>query len=440
MTFLVNTLTRFIAAAALGIAPAGAVASAAAIASAASHSPSAVEQFAKLNGDLHRAHTAGDAAAYLASSVQMQSLLNGSPNSLLQLMLAQSFAGRQTDALRSFEQFIRMGQSSETALQAGYFDALRGAPGYPQLHADMGANTERITVAEEAFRLKPAAMIAEDIDYDPAARLFYVTSVREKRILAVDMGGRATLFAKAPDEWPMVALKIDSRRRILWATEVAFDGFTSVAAKNWGQSEILIYDLDSGKLLHRIPGPPKTALGDMTLDRNGDSIVSDGEHGGLYRVGRKTRRVERIDAGDFISPQTAAMLPDGKHILVPDYVRGLGVLDPATRHVSWIPMQGKYALAGIDGLYVFNGEAIATQNGTSPERVVRFRLNPSMTAVLSESIIERQTSTLGDPTHGVVVDGFFYYIANSGWDALDEHGELKPGSAPSDAIIMRAKL
>jgi len=355
-------------------------------------------------------------------------------------MLAESFAGKQQDALRSFGQFIRMGQSNETALQPAYFDALRAAPGYESLHTAMAANTASISLAEQVFKLKPAAMIAEDIDYDPGAKLFYVTSVREKQILAVDMTGRATVFANAPDAWPMVALKLDSRRRILWATEVAFDGFASVDAKDWGKSAVLIYDLDSGGLLHRIQGPPKTALGDMTLDRDGDSIVSDGDSGGLYRVSRKTQRMERIDAGDFISPQTPAALPDGKHVLVPDYVRGLGVLDLATRHVSWIPMQGMHALAGIDGLYMFKSEVIATQNGTSPERVVRFRLNPSMTVVLSESIIERQTATLGDPTHGVVVDGFFYYIANSGWDGLDEHGEPKPGSTPSEAIIMRTKL
>jgi hypothetical protein len=181
-------------------------------------------------------------------------------------------------------------------------------------------------------------------------------------------------------------------------------------------------------------------LGDMTLDLNGDAIVSDGEHGGVYRVNRKTLEFERIDAGDFVSPQTPVALSDGKHILVPDYVRGIGVLNLADKHVAWIRMEGKHALSGIDGLYALGNALIATQNGTSPERVVRFALDASSTRVLSESIIERSTATLGDPTHGVMVDGHFYYIANSGWDSLDDHGVLKEGKTLSAPVIMRAKM
>jgi len=103
-------------------------------------------------------------------------------------------------------------------------------------------------------------------------------------------------------------------------------------------------------------------------------------------------------------------------------------------------MEGKHALSGIDGLYVFGNTLIATQNGTSPERVVRFTLDASNTQVLSEFIIERATPTLGDPTHGVVVGEYFYYIANSGWDSLDDHGVLKEGKTLSAPVIMRAKL
>jgi len=176
------------------------------------------------------------------------------------------------------------------------------------------------------------------------------------------------------------------------------------------------------------------------VDLNGDAIVSDGEHGGVYRVSRKTQRIERIDAGDFISPQTPVALADGKRVLVPDYVRGIGVLDLDTKHVVWIPMEGKHAVNGIDGLYAFGSTLIATQNGTSPERVVRFALDASKTHVLSESIIERATPTLGDPTHGVTIGGYFYYIANSGWDNLDDHGVLKEGKTLSAPVIMRAKL
>jgi hypothetical protein len=103
-------------------------------------------------------------------------------------------------------------------------------------------------------------------------------------------------------------------------------------------------------------------------------------------------------------------------------------------------MDGRYALSGIDGLYLFGRTLIATQNGTSPERVVRFELDRSLSHVESESILERATPTLGDPTHGVIVDGRFYYIANSGWDTMDEHGKPKEGTTMSEAFVMRVDL
>jgi hypothetical protein len=133
-------------------------------------------------------------------------------------------------------------------------------------------------------------------------------------------------------------------------------------------------------------------------------------------------------------------LPDGRHLLVPDYVRGIGVLDLGTKRVTWIPMEGKHALSGIDGLYVYGDSLIATQNGTSPERVVHCTVNTSFTRVLSESTVERATPTLGDPTHGVVVGNNFYYIANSGWDSLDDHGVVKEGKTMSPSIVMRVDL
>jgi len=401
--------------------------------------PAATDEFARLQGELRRTHESGDAAAYLAASQSMYSFLNGSPRSLLQLMSAETFAGRSDEALQSFAQFVAMGQADEEVLKGKSFDSLRELPGYHAIHADMTANAAGESAAEEAFRLQSAARIPEDIDYDPETKHFYISTVLGRQILRVNMTGLAKLFADAPDQWPVMALKVDSRRHSLWATEVALDGFAAVSKEDWGRSAILQYDLRSGRLLHRIEGPPKTALGDMAL-ANGDPIVSDGEHGGVYRVNRKTMSVVRIDAGDFVSPQTPAVLADGKHILVPDYVRGIGLLDLDTKHVVWIPTDGKHALTGIDGLYAVGNTLIATQNGTSPERVVRFASTTLKTRVLSESIIERATPTLGDPTHGVVVGDYFYYIANSGWDILDEHGVVKEGKTLTAPSIMRARL
>ena len=428
-----NALTRMILGALAAIIPAALFAQTL-------QAPVAIDQFARLQGELRRTHESGDAAAYLAAAQSMYSFLNGSPRGTLQLMSAESFAGRPDEALHSFTQFVAMGQADDEALKAKSFDPLRGLRRYRDIYAGMAANVTSKSISGEVFRLESTARIPEDIDYDAETNHFYISTVLGKQILQLDMAGHMKLFASAPDQWPMMALKVDSRRRVLWATEVALDGFAAAAKEAWGRSAILQYDLRSGKLLHRIEGPTETALGDMALAANGDPIVSDGEHGGVYRVRAGDQRIQRIDAGDFVSPQTPAVLPDGTHLLVPDYVRGLGLLDLNTKHVDWIPREGKHALSGIDGLYAVGNLLIATQNGTSPERVVLFTLDGSNTGISAENIIERATSTLGDPTHGVVVGKFFYYIANSGWDVLDDHGNLLEGKSLPVGSVRCAKI
>ncbi len=396
-------------------------------------------QLDALRDEVRAAHARGDAPAYLVESQKMRQLLNDSPNGVLQVMSAQAVAGDNDGALESFARFIGMGQSNREVFKAKAFDALRSSPRFLTLQTEMAKNDDPIAAASAVFRMPEPGMVPEDIDYDPSTRRFYLTSVMNHTVLACEPDGRCRVFDRAPEPWPMMALKVDSRHRTLWATAVALHGFKSVPKTSWGTSLVMLYDLDSGKLLHRVAGPAGTTLGDMTLTPDGDAIIADNE-GGLYRLNRKTLGFERLDSGEFISPQTPAMCPDQRCVFVPDYVRGIAILDLETRQVSWLPSNELHALSGIDGLYLHGRTLIATQNGTSPERVVRFTLAPSLRHIESESVIERATPTLGDPTHGVIVNSTFYYIANSGWDRLEDDGTRKSGTTPSRALLMRTDL
>jgi hypothetical protein len=178
----------------------------------------------------------------------------------------------------------------------------------------------------------------------------------------------------------------------------------------------------------------------MILAPHGKPIVSDSDKGTLYRI--SNGRLMEINKMDFISPQTAVMTPDGGQLFVPDYARGIGRLNLRTKQVQWLNPNGvdKVALNGIDGLYLYGHTLIATQNGTSPERVIEFGLDPSLRHVISTKVVEKSASSGCDPTHGVIVGNSFYYIANSGWAKLDEHGNVRPGMKLSSALIMSYDL
>jgi sugar lactone lactonase YvrE len=398
----------------------------------------AQQQLEALQAKLKESRATGDWRSGLANAENLKELLNGSPDSLLELARAQVHVGDLKAAFDELVQFVRMGQSTDLLDTAAEFAQLSKGERSASIRNGMKANRSPISLAVTAFALSDPGLLAEDVDYDPHTKRFFITSVREKKIIVADDKGTSSDFAKAPDNWPMVAIKIDPSAEVVWATEVAMQGFSLTPETDWGRSAVLCYDLKTGKLLRRVEGPKGSALGDMTLTTDGDVIVSDGEGGGVYRLLAKGAALERLDNGDFISPQTPAMHPDGKHIFVPDYVRGIGVLEIATKQVQWLSMEERFAHNGIDGMYFDHGALIAVQNGTTPERVVAFALDTTLTKIQSETIIERATDTLGDPTHGVMVGNDFFYIANSGWDVTEEHGNLKPGAKASVPRIMRS--
>lgn len=395
-------------------------------------------QFETLQQSLRRSRDGNDWHSYVTSARELKEFMNESPDSLLEVTRAEIHVGELTKAMRNVKEFTRMGQSTDLFETSTEFAPLRKQFGFAEIRRRMKANRMSIGLASTAFSLSDSNLLAEDLDYDPQANQFLVTSVREKKIISI-VKGVIHDFAKAPEDWPMLAIKVDSRRGLVWATDVAMQGLVFTPESDWGRSAVLCYDLRNGKLLRRIEGPHGSALGDMMLTEDGGAIISDGNGGGVYRVLPKSDILERLDNGDFISPQTPAMHPDGKHIFVPDYVRGIGLLELATKQVRWLSMEGRFALNGIDGLYFDGGSLIAVQNGTSPERVVVFTLDETLTKIVSEIVIERSTPTLGDPTHGVIFDGDFYYIANSGWDVVDKQGNVKPRTERSAPKVMRVK-
>lgn len=399
----------------------------------------AIEEFHQLREQANAARKAGDKQARLQAVLQLRNLLNDSPDIMEAAAKVYAEGGNTNDALAALNAFADMGQADDALLSGEnkIFSALEKAPQYQSILNRFKENKTAISLGESVFALSDPGLLAEDIDYDPKSQTFLITSVLEKKIVRVSRDGAVKDFAASPSHWPMLAIKIDAAHNLVWATEVALQDFTIAPKSDWGRSAVLCFELASGKLVRRMEGPGKTALGDMVLTSDGTPIVSDGENGGIYRVNGD--RLDRIDDGDFISPQTAAMHPDGKHVFIPDYVRGIGVLDLGSKHVTWLGQGAKarHAINGIDGLYLDRGSLIATQNGSSPERVVVFRLNVGFTGIVSEQVIERSTPTLGDPTHGVVAGDSFYYIANSGWDVLDDHGELKSGTKLTPARIMR---
>ncbi len=364
----------------------------------------------------------------------MSAFLNGSPDAAIEVARARVHNGDRAGALEELRTVAALGQSVPIIATLPDFAPLRSTSEFKAILARMASNAKPQLNARRAMTLDDPNLLPEDIDYDTASRSFFVTSVLEAKIVRISEDGRTRTFARSPSGWPMLALKIDRRRHIVWATEVALDGFKTVPKHDWGRSALLAYDLTSGRVLRRIEPLVASALGDMALLPDGNVIVSDGAQGAVYRTTATGNSLSRVDSREFISPQTPAYVSPGV-ALVPDYVRGIAILNLRTRTARWLSMKRGYALDGIDGAYLIGRRLFVTQNGTSPAGVALLHIDSSLRQIESSTTIERATPNL-DPTHGVWVSGKFFYIANSGWNSIDDAGVLKPGTHRSAAYIM----
>ena len=412
------------------------------------------------------AHDAKDFPAYRAQVGRLYDILSGHPDTVLGMAKAEALLGHTAAALEWLDAYAAMGLVRDLADQPD-LTSLRQADGFAAVLARLEANKRPRSRSVRAFTLPDPDLLTEDVAYDPGAGRFFISSIREAKIVAIGKDGSgARDFVPAGRDaiWGVLALAVDARRGVLWATTAAMPQTRGYREGDQGHTAVLRYDLATGKLQKRydLPLPPtmrpapkgsaagfvpvpaeerQRVLGDMTVAPNGDVFVSEAVTGAVYTIGRARDELEVLVApGIFISPQTPAVTPDGRRLLVADYVRGIGIVDLATRAVTWMAHPKEVAVNGIDGLYLSGDSLLAVQNGTQPNRVIRLYLDPTLTRVLRWEPLDSNSPGLGAPTHGTVVGRDFFYLANSGWDHLADDGSIKPGAALTPAEVRRVAL
>ena len=378
------------------------------------------------------AHAALEAKDYLKlrdALAELRPLLPGNPRILYKLAVAETHLGETAAALAELSALAHAGLVYDFGADDD-FARLRGSADFASVLRDVERNRQPVARAVQVSILPERDLLPEDVTYDPQTSRFLIGSVAKCKIVSTD----GHVFAKT--DWPVMALRVDTRRRILWAATGWIANCEQCYATDRDKSALLAFQLDSGALLTRLDSPLKGLLGDMTISRTGDLYVSEGSYGAVLRLKAGSRAFERLDVpGEFPSPQTPALSADERTLYVPDYVRGIAAMDLKTRAVRWLQPARGVAVSGIDGFYRYGDGFIAVQNGVQPARVVFFSSD-----LARQEILEANAPGLGEPTHGTLVGDAFYFIANTGWDTYDDDGKKKPGSAPVASEIRKIML
>lgn len=412
-----------------------------ALLSSAGTTPTAREQYNGLQKQAQEALAAKDWPTARTALTNLRDFLHGSTRATYNLACVEALSGNKDEAFRllnavaATHQYLDITKDDDLA-------SLRTDPRFERLTTTFKKNLEPVSTSTTIYTIGDPELLTEDITYDHQSRSFFITSVLRKTITRIDtVRNKLSLFADLDKDpgWPLMAVAADSKRRVIWVTAAAIPDFVASPPAAYGKTVLLKLDLKSAKILDRFSpsDSERHAMGDMALMRDGTVIVSDSRGGAVFRLRPGSSKLDRIDANEFISPQTPALSADEKFVFVPDYARGIGRIDLATGAVAWLAHPDNIAMGGTDGLYVRGEDLYAIQNGANPARLVRFRLNAALDRIESMDILESNSPGLGDPTHGVFVGNDFYFIANSGWSELDDHGNVKPGHQLTAATIRK---
>lgn len=293
-------------------------------------------------------------------------------------------------------------------------------------------NAKPVSVGSRVFAMSDPDLLTEDIAHDAKTNRFFLSSVHQRKILSCS-NGKCDTFAVNSPQLPLLgvlALRVDAKRRILWASSVGMKAASNMRDEDDGKSALLKFDVDTGHLLssYEPADDRKHALGDMTLGSDGTAYIADGLSGDVFLLKPGASALDAlVPHGTFVSPQTPALGSDGKLLYVPDYTMGIAIIHLDNRRVEWLTSTIPVALDCIDGLYLSGNRLIAIQNGIQPERVASFRLR-SPVQIENFKVLEANWQGLGDPTHGVLVGDSFYFIVNSGWDRMDDDGKFAKGT------------
>ncbi len=379
------------------------------------------KNYEKNLGKAYAAKSVADCQASLKFSKEVQKII---PNHLVQYYLSARLnaqLGNSELALKQLKKATKLGYTTKMLfneihhLNDTAFNTLRDKKEFKEIIKALKESEKSVHKSQIAFIINEKELNPEGICYDPIEKMFYLGSMNKHKIIKVDAKGNSTDFTKEKQDGlgELLGIHIDSNRRILWAV-----------SSSEKRNEIFKFNLSSGKLIKKYFLPPtsdgkKPRYNDLVIHPAGDIYISGGCS--IYTIPASTDKLGVfLTNKSFFGFNGITLANKGKVIYVSDYYFGIYKIDIKTKSFKLLTHEPGFNLFGVDGLYFKNEQLYAVQDGVNT--IDRFSLNETGTHVKSCEFFERNSKYLYYPTTGVIVNDYFYFIADTQAKTFDKKG------------------
>ena len=350
-------------------------------------------------------------------------------------ILARQLDGRTDEALDLAEIIARRGLSmSLTGHEA--LDGLTADPAFAPIADAMAANLSPIGDAVNLLIYNDPGLLPEA--YAATRRgAAYIGSVRNGKIIDLSNATHPTGIAMAPGG----VFDIELRGKKLWAAinnQLAYEN----AVADDAFAAIMEFNTKTGAVLRDIrANVPDALFGDLEVARDRTAYASDSLTPRVFKLAPEANTL-KVFAEDprFVNLQGIALDQKKNRLFVADYLAGLFVVDTKTGAVSAIQNTIDAHLGGIDGLYLYKGDLIGIQNGTTPQRIIRVGLNKGADEAIGLEVLAQNLDYWNEPTHGAIIRDRLEYIATSNWPSYDKEWNVRDGAELQPVRIMSVPL
>lgn len=388
------------------------------------------------------AHEKQDYAACLENLENALKLLSDAPRMTYRSAGALALLGRKAEAIERLNRVVDMGLGMDAAENPD-FASLRGTPEFQAVLDKIAAAKKPSGSSAVAYRVNERELIPEGIAHDPATGKLYLSSIYERKIVEIAPDGTVRDFTKEGQDgfWSGLGMKVDAKRRVLWACSALDEGMKGFRREEAGASGVFKFDIATGKLIKKYlldNKPEPHILNDLVLASEGDVFVTDSLTGSVLVIDHVKDAIDAFsEKGQFAGANGIALSQDEGRLFVA-YGFGIAVLDRQTRKAFDLSRPSSTTLTGIDGLYLAGNKLVAVQ--TDLHRISTFTLNREQNGVESAGRLDSWNPLFEEPTTGVVAGDFFYYIANSQYNSYNEDGTLFPIDKLHEVVVLKSSL